>query len=550
MLLLLVILIVVLLLCVVPLYLLRDKAFLERVSTGRAGRLVNFVCSCPVLLYQAFAIYMRPCIRIYVADLLDGVLCAPLRFICCKCCCQHRDKKFPPAPSSIGEWEGKSIKDEDVVWMRAGEFLGEASGAAQGGGATSTTEEEGTAGKKQGGLITGVFRTAARTRSRVKLFEGQIEPKDVGQGSVGNCWLIAAFACAAEHPGLITRTFVTERANQRGKYKVRLWDWQSKRFVIVGVDENLPTQGGKSLFAQPHGREIWVAILEKAFAKFVGSYGALDGGQTAWGLNALTGDPVFILQKSEDGWERIDMRAKADDKNKRAVEFVGRSPPEIHGSAALFFVIRRYARQKALMGASFGSYGGGGGEGLNGEDMGPQGLVSGHAYSVLDAKRFHTKEDGGEYLMLVQLRNPWGRGEWEGAWSDNSDCWGANISVRDVIRPKQEDDGIFWMSWTDFVRIFTRVDICARTTGVQDLRLSLKEADGCLSNCAGPMKGCCLGCTAFWCCCRGCAALYGEHGGSDVTIDIQGDEKSAFDDNVTSRLGRGLEDMAATVQAI
>ena len=69
-------------------------------------------------------------------------------------------------------------------------------------------------------------------------------------------------------------------------------------------------------------------MLEKAFAKFCGrsaanphpstvlrplltplptllvygcgSYGSLDGGQTAWALNALTGDPVFKLKKSED----------------------------------------------------------------------------------------------------------------------------------------------------------------------------------------------------------------------------------------------------------
>ena len=44
----------------------------------------------------------------------------------------------------------------------------------------------------------------------------------------------------------------------------------------------------------------------------------------------------------------------------------------------------------ASQGAAFSSKGGDG-SGLNGEDMGPQGLVAGHAYSLLDAKAFKVK---------------------------------------------------------------------------------------------------------------------------------------------------------------
>lgn len=41
------------------------------------------------------------------------------------------------------------------------------------------------------------------------------------------------------------------------------------------------------------GDEAWVLLLEKAMAKFKGTYGALDGGSTLWALEALTGDYVF-----------------------------------------------------------------------------------------------------------------------------------------------------------------------------------------------------------------------------------------------------------------
>lgn len=44
------------------------------------------------------------------------------------------------------------------------------------------------------------------------------------------------------------------------------------------------------------------------------------------------------------------------------------------------------------------------------------GLVSGHAYSVIDVVHSHG-------YKLIKLRNPWGRGEWEGDWSDKSALW-------------------------------------------------------------------------------------------------------------------------------
>ena len=50
-------------------------------------------------------------------------------------------------------------------------------------------------------------------------------------------------------------------------------------------------------------------------------------------------------------------------------------------------------------------------------------------------------------IQLLQIRNPWGQGEFNGAWSDHSDEWDR---VDDEKRSKlnvPREDGAFWMCW-------------------------------------------------------------------------------------------------------
>ena len=63
------------------------------------------------------------------------------------------------------------------------------------------------------------------------------------------------------------------------------------------VDDMIPVTRGTCapIFAKPHGKELWVALLEKAFAKFVGSYSALDGGHALWGLQVTRWGPQTTI---------------------------------------------------------------------------------------------------------------------------------------------------------------------------------------------------------------------------------------------------------------
>ena len=59
-------------------------------------------------------------------------------------------------------------------------------------------------------------------------------------------------------------------------------------------------------------------------------------------------------------------------------------------------------------------------------------------------------------------------------------------------------------AFATFVKIFSDVDVCDRSTGLHDLSYRFDEDGGA----AAPCVGCLHGCVGYWCLCRGCRALY------------------------------------------
>ena len=51
------------------------------------------------------------------------------------------------------------------------------------------------------------------------------------------------------------------------------------------------------------------------------------------------------------------------------------------------------------------------------------GIMSGHAYSLNDVFELADKEmeNPRKTHRILRVRNPWGRGEWKGKWSDDSE---------------------------------------------------------------------------------------------------------------------------------
>lgn len=118
-----------------------------------------------------------------------------------------------------------------------------------------------------------------------------IEPGDVSQGQIGDCWYIASMMAVAQADPAVIEDAIT--ANDNGTYTVRLYD--DGREVEVTVTPEMVLDDGNPAFVRTReggdGYELWPMVLEKALSLHWGDFGAIEGDSPGLGLELLTGKP-------------------------------------------------------------------------------------------------------------------------------------------------------------------------------------------------------------------------------------------------------------------
>uniref|UniRef100_H3BG10 Calpain-1 catalytic subunit n=1 Tax=Latimeria chalumnae TaxID=7897 RepID=H3BG10_LATCH len=249
---------------------------------------------------------------------------------------------------------------------------------------------------------------------------------DICQGALGKCWLPLHLAAITLSRRYLHNNVIGGKKTgleKSGEFHVQFW--QFGEWVDVVIDDRLPMKDGKLMFVHSaEGNEFWSALLEKAYAKVNGCYEALSGGSTSEGFEDFTGGVTEMYE-------------------------LKKAPKD------LYEIIQKALERGSLLGCSIDIT-----SSCDMEAVTFKKLVKGHAYSVTGANEVQYR---GQQVKLVRIRNPWGEVEWTGAWSDGSGEWsGVNPSVREELRIRMED-GEFWMSFNDFLREFSRLEICNLT---------------------------------------------------------------------------------------
>ncbi|KAJ0409455.1 hypothetical protein P43SY_002345 [Pythium insidiosum] len=343
------------------------------------------------------------------------------------------------------------------------------------------------------------------------------------EGALHDAWLLGVFAAVALHPdSLIENLFVSESLDQfkqHGVYTCRFYknarwvhvttDTRVPYSVELGDDELRPAKGGSTpghlLYgASLNKNEVFVPLLEKAYAKLHGCYQVLaegHGGSVSCKileafLDCTGGSAQRIdLVEEKRRVQHAAMAARAgkdaeqdggpdDDAESAKASESGDAAGEEQDLAltALWRRVVRYVKRKCIVTAQLRQLS------FNAYDLTPTGILKNRQYVVLHTKEVSlgsskasgasssnnnnnnssSSSGGGSakepVLRFVKLKNVWGRGMWKGEWSNDDSKWEEHLQVENALRndpacafSRSGTDGCFWMVWEDFAEVFNEL---------------------------------------------------------------------------------------------
>merc|ERR1719265_776500 len=297
-----------------------------------------------------------------------------------------------------------------------------------------------------------------------------IHPNDITQGILGDCWFLAGLATMAEHPNLILDMFPNQKTvSPDGKYQVRFYNSTTRCYEEVTIDDFIPCgPDGKPLFCKPADNEMWVLLAEKACAKWFGSYVRMAGAYAMLPFLLLTDCGACIAysqQQVAQGQYNPTafnvVQATITDPHDRMTVALQPPPgvPPVASADELWQKLMQSDDANHVMACwTMKDPPTQTGVGMSGEAIASDGIVKGHAYSLIAVDEYQAD---GQNWQVVQIRNPWGanpNAEWNGALSDKWPEWPKYPELHKKMNMTTADlDGMFWMPWANFLDRYSDV---------------------------------------------------------------------------------------------
>ena len=249
-----------------------------------------------------------------------------------------------------------------------------------------------------------------------EIFHEGASVDDIIQGSLGDCYFLSVIGSLCNNIKLIEKLFYSLKKSKNNQYGINFYI--NGKWKLILIDDYFParnTSFKKFSFSYSSNKEIWVPLLEKAWAKINGCYAKI-------GTGGLPNEVYDLCSEAYNEYILI--------KNKNKEK--------------LWQEIFEGEKKNYLMTA-------GTTKNTNNFKLEKIGLTPGHAYTVLGILEINKEK-------VIKLRNPWGNFEFSGDWSDYSSKWTEELKIKYEFNKK--NDGTFYMSYNDFLKYFITIGFC------------------------------------------------------------------------------------------
>jgi hypothetical protein len=256
------------------------------------------------------------------------------------------------------------------------------------------------------------------------LYDDNMDIEDIRQGKLGICYFLSTLAQLTKYQKLLLQIFKTKKSNNQCYYEIIFFI--NGEYKIVLIDDFIPVikNSNEPYFSKPNNNEIWVILLEKAWAKVNGGYTNIINGWPSELLTCLTGFPSnFIII---DEYENCNI----DDIYFNISNYC-------NNSDCLIYITSRNDSKKN-----------------NEIDIEKKGLIKGHVYFIISC--FMITNNNGDKIKLFEIENPWGNNDWKGLYSKKDSSWD-NIIEEDKKKYLNNSNS-FYITLDDMIKYFIRID--------------------------------------------------------------------------------------------
>ena len=249
----------------------------------------------------------------------------------------------------------------------------------------------------------------------------EISPNDIIQGCLNDLYFLSVLGSLCKCPRIIEKLFFIKEKTKEHLYGVYFnihGQWK-----LVLIDDFFPISDEKNnikfVFSHCKNKEIWVNLLEKAWAKVNGCYAQIGGKFTPYEI-------YDILTEAYTEVVNLNINKKNDSK-----ENIWKKIVEAYSND--FIIIAVTNKNSSVQ---------------------EIGLMPGNTYILSTLNEIN---DGKNTERLLKLSNPWGDAEFSGDWSESSSKW--NDEIKKKLNFSEKNDGDFFISFDDFINYFSSLGI-------------------------------------------------------------------------------------------